>query len=174
MKLAVALLLVLVLAPACSDPEVVPTGAAAESPEELARRMQATIAEHAARPEHAAPEVTIQHLLVGVAGAVAGVTRGPGEAEAFAAELLGRVRSGEDFDLLVKNHTNEVHPGIYVLSATAAEPPRVYARTGISAGLGDLAWRLEVGEIGVCAYDGGISGQQPKSPLGYHLVKRLK
>lgn len=164
----------LALFSACSDSELAQAGAAAESSEELVRRMLASIAEQGARPEHGASVVTIQHLLVGVSGGVSGVTRGPLEAEGFAAELLARAQNGEDFDLLVKNHTNEVHPGIYTLSAADSEPPRVYSRAEMVAGLGDLAWRLEVGEFGVSPYDGGIPGHTPKSPLGYHLVKRLK
>ncbi|NOT31342.1 MAG: hypothetical protein HOP15_12925 [Planctomycetes bacterium] len=172
MKLLAVLLMALFVG--CSDFEVGSAGAAAETPEELVRRMLATIAEQSARPEHGASEVTIQHLLVGVSGGVAGITRAPLEAEGLAAELLARAQNGEDFDLLVKNHTDEVHPGIYTLSALHADPPRVYARAGMVVGLGDLAWRLEVGELGVAPYDGGIPGHTPKSPRGYHLVKRLK
>jgi len=171
MKLAPALLLALASA-ACSKAPPPPAAAPQETPEQQLAAMYAVVDEVAARAEDPAEEVTFQHLLVGV-GAELG--RSPGEAEELAAALFARARAGEDFDLLVKVHTNEVHPGIYTLARGPGDPPRVWPRAELVAGLGDTAWRLKVDELGVVPYDGtGIPGQQTRSPLGYHLVKRLK
>jgi len=168
-----ALLLSLVPLGACSDPEPGP-GPPAQTPEELLRLLHVAVDELAARPEHTASEVTFQHLLVGVAGGIPGVTRTPAEAELLAAELLARAVAGEDFDLLVKNETDEVHPGIYTFTTGTPEPGRSVARSAMMRGVGDAAWRLAVGELGVAPYDGGQPGHEPASPLGYHHVLRIK
>ncbi len=168
-------LCLLVLLSACSNSSGTPPETAAETPEELLRQMRQVVVELGARPEHQDPQVTIQHLLVAVAGGgVPSATRTPAEAEAFAAGLLARARQGEDFDTLVKSHTDEVHPGIYVMSLGISPGPPVYARAELVPGFGDVAWRLGVGEIGVLPYDGGVPGHEPKSPHGYHLIKRLE
>lgn len=165
----------LVLLPACSDSSGTPPETAAETPEELRRRMDLAIAELEARPEHRDPQVTIQHLLVAVAGGgVQGARRTPAEAGALTAELLARSLQGEDFDTLVKNYTDEVHPGIYTMSLEPGTAPGVHPRADMVACLGDVAWRLRVGEIGVAPYDGGSAGHEPRSPHGYHLIKRLE
>jgi len=169
---AAGLLLFLAPLAACSDDAPPPPDPAAPSSEELVRRMYAVVDEVAARVEDPVEEVTFQHLLVGV-GQDFG--RSPGEAEELAASLFARARAGEDFDLLVKNHTNDVHPGIYTLTRGVGDPPRTYARDGMVPGLGDVAWRLALDELGVSPYDGsGIPGRPAKSPLGFHILKRLK
>jgi hypothetical protein len=172
---ALLALLFLVLAPlgACSDPEPTP-GPPAQTPEELLRLLKVAVDGLAARPEHTASEVTFQHLLVGVAGGVPGVTRTAAEAELLAAGLLARAVAGEDFDLLVKNETDDRHPGIYTLTTGTPEPGRSVARSAMMRGVGDAAWRLAVGELGVAPYDGGQPGHEPVSPLGWHLVLRAR
>jgi hypothetical protein len=169
--LSALLLLVLVPLGACSDPEPGP-GPPAQTPEELLRLLHVAVEQLAARPEHTATEVTFQHLLVGVAGGIPGVTRTPAEAELFAAELLARSVAGEDFDLLVKNESDDIHPGIHTLTMGTPEPGHSVARSAMMRGVGDVTWRLAVGEVGVAPYDGGVP--EPVSPLGYHLVLRLK
>ena len=160
--------------PACSNADEAPPGPSLGTVEEQVTRLYAVIDEQAARTEGTESEVTLQHLLVAVAGGgVEGAERSPSEAEELAAELYARAMAGEDFDLLVKNYTNEVHPGIYTLTAGPSDPPRAYARDEMVTGLGDVAWRLQVGELGISPYDGGLLGAK-KSPLGFHLVKRLK
>jgi hypothetical protein len=126
-----------------------------------------------AKPEHTDPEVTVQHLLVGVAGQLPGVTRTPGEAETMTADLYARILAGEDFDTLIKNHTNDAHPGIYSMGLKVA-PAGGRLRSGMVGAFGDVGWRLAVGEIGVCRFDGGIPGHEARSPFGYHIVKRIK
>lgn len=178
MKLGPSLALsgaLLVAGAACSDPAPSALERPAETPEALARAMRAAVDELRARPEQSVERIVIQHLLVAVrGGGVTSATRSPAEAEALTAELFARARAGEDFDLLVKIHTDDVYPGTLVLSSTADDPPRVYARSQMKPGLIEVAWRLAVGELGVALHDGGAPGQAPPSPLGYHLIRRLE
>ena len=161
----------LVLLAACGDGDDVAVRRPVGTPEELAAGLATAAVELAARAEHGAEEVTIQHLLVAVEGADAGATRTPEEAQALAAEILARARTGEDFDLLVKNHTDDEYPGIYVLATVASDSTRVARSTLSPSLLGDAAWRLEVGEVGVVPFD---AAGEHGSTLGYHLLERLK
>jgi len=158
------------LVPACGGSE--PAAPSGPSPEEALAALRADAAALRARAEHQDPEVTLQHCLIGVAGHGTPATRSAAEAEALAAEVYARARSGEDFDLLVKNHTDDAHPGIYVLSLAPGAGPGVYARAQMMPALGDTAWRLAVGELGVAAFDGDAA--EPRSPFGWHVVRRLK
>jgi len=120
------------------------------------------IAELYARDEHTAPNVEVQHILVSFAGAprMRGVTRSKAEAEELAADLMVRIHAGEDFDALVKEYTNDSHPGIYPMTTSS--------RSGMVAGFGDVAWRLEVDEIGVSPF------HEQDSPFGWHIIQRRK
>lgn len=123
------------------------------------------------RAEHGAEEVKVQHLLIAYERAgIPGVTRSLDDAEALAAELWERLGAGEDFDALVKEYTNDSHPGIYSLVARGEGDPDggVFKRDDMVPAFGETAWRLEVGEIGVALY------HPVKSPYGYHIVKRLE
>jgi hypothetical protein len=156
---------------ACSGKEPV-SDVPALSPEEALRLLRTDVAALAARPEHHEPVVTIQNLLVGVKGGGSRSQRSPAEAEAFAAEVYARAKQGDDFDLLVKNHSDDAHPGLFTLSLEPSAEPDVYARGKMPLGCGDAAWRLAVGEIGVSPYD--AAGPTPRSPMGYHILKRVK
>jgi hypothetical protein len=171
--LAASLLLTASALCACSgDAEDAP--APAQPDQQLVQQMKLAIAELEKRPEHGEGELTIQHLLVGVAGALPNVKRTESEAEGLAADLYARAKGGEDFDTLVKNFTDDEHPGIYTMSLTVSDQPKVYRRDEMTvAAFGDVAWRLAVGELGVAPYDGDVPGK-PKSPYGYHVIKRLK
>jgi len=150
-------------------------GATAAAPTDPVSAMNAAIDACMAKAEHTDPEVTIQHCLVGVGGAgLPGVTRSPGEAETLTADLYARILAGEDFDAIVKNNTNDSHPGIYAMSLGQPSSAGVYPRAGMVAGFGEVAWRLAVGEVGIARFDGGVPGANPKSPYGYHIIKRLK
>jgi hypothetical protein len=160
---------------ACGDAPAT-TDLPAQSPEELRRALCDDAALLLARGEHHAPTVTVQHLLVGVRGAVPAAQRSAEEAEALAAELYARAKAGEDFDVLAKNFSDD--PTIeYAMSleTPSLEPGAtsdVYPRARMKACLGDVAWRLSVGEIGAALFDGASAA--PRSPYGYDLVKRLK
>lgn len=113
------------------------------------------------RPEHGATRVEVQHVLVGYAGApLQGVTRTVPEAERLAAEIYVEAVGGADFGDLVSRHTDDRAPGIYEMTTES--------RRQMVQGFGDVAWRLQVGEIGVSP----LHPQQ--SPFGWHVIKRLE
>jgi hypothetical protein len=170
-----ALLALCVFGLACSGSDEPLDEVAAERPEELARRLQASAAELAARPEHDAERVRVQHLLVGVAHErLSKVARTRAEAEALAAQLFARAKLGEDFDTLVRNHTDDSYPGVYTLSREPSSEPEVLPRATMFPAFGDAAWRLAVGELGVALYDGGVAGERARCPWGYELLLRLE
>ncbi len=124
----------------------------------------------AARPEE--PEVVVvQHLLIGFKRTLPkkGVTRTKKEAMALAEDLLRRAREGEDFDALVREHTDDSHPGLYTLTNRKA-PVRAgtYKRDDMVPSFGDVAFSLKPGEIGMAKYS--ASG----SPYGWHVIKRIE
>lgn len=116
--------------------------------------------------------VVVQHILIGFKGSVRGkaIERTKKEAKALADELLLRARSGaEDFDALVKQYTDDRHPGIYKLTNRGA--PRMngaYQRDDMAGRFGDVAFSLAVGEFGLAEYSATAS------PYGWHLIKRLE
>jgi hypothetical protein len=123
-----------------------------------------------------APEpdfITVQHILIGFQGSVPGkpITRTKEEAKKLADEILKRAKDGEDFDALVKEYTNDSHPGIYKMSnrgvTPTANPPQMFPRERMVPAFGDVGFPLEVGGIGMAEWD------QQKSPFGWHIIKRL-
>ena len=118
-------------------------------------------------PDH----ITIPHVLIGFAGSVPGknITRTQAEAKTLAEDILARARKGEDFDALVKQHTDDSHPGIYAMSNIGvAAAPGEYPRNRMVPAFGDAGFPLQVGEIGMAPYDAA------RSPFGWHVVKRIK
>lgn len=117
--------------------------------------------------------ITVQHILIAFAGTVPGkeITRTQGEAEVLANSLFERAQGGEDFDLLVKQFTDDAAPGIYKMAnrGVQADPDQqIYPRDGMVPAFGDVGFPLQVGEIGMAPYD-------PKtSPYGWHIIKRLE
>lgn len=126
------------------------------------------------RAESAGPapdKVIVQHLLVSFAGRLPGraVPRSQSDAASLAASLLDRARGGADFDALVKEFTDDRHPGLYTMVGRGQVPgPGQYGRDQMVPGFGDVAFTLAVGEIGLCPFDG------VKSPFGWHLIKRIE
>lgn len=126
------------------------------------------------RAESAGPapdKVVVQHLLVSFAGRLPGrtIARSQAEASKLAASLFERARSGEDFDALVKEFTDDRHPGFYTMVGIGQVPASgEYGRDQMVPGFGDVAFTLAVGEIGLCPFDG------VRSPFGWHLIKRLQ
>lgn len=180
MKLA--LLIPLLALAACSKSGSTPAapenaGKPAEAPVDKVTAMNAAIDTLMAKAEHAATEIKVQHILIGVSGAPRlNVTRTPGEAEAMAADLYARAIAGEDFATLVKNYSNDPGEGIYTLITKGSSDYAnlIFQRGEMALAFGDVGWRLEVGEIGATRFDGGIPGTSPRSPFGYHIIKRLK
>ena len=110
------------------------------------------------RPERAEEEVEVQHILIKVAGS------NKKTAEEKAAEIHTKVRSGEDFAALVDEHSEDPsktgNKGIFTVSK---------ARAGaLVKGFENVAWRLNVNEIGVCPW------HERDSSFGYHIIKRIK
>ncbi len=161
----IALCLVLLMAWGCSgekkDADV------AEVPAEEAPVADTT--DVSAEPDY----VSVQHILVAFEGSVPGknITRSQVDAAAFAAELLKRAQDGEDFDALVKGHTDDAPPGIYHMANFGAKEDfdnMILPRKGMVAAFGDVGFLLAVGEIGLAPYDA------QSSPFGYHIIKRVK
>lgn len=165
------------LSPGCSEPAET-AAASSQSAEEKLAALNTAIESVQARPEHDANEVTVQHLLVGVNGPnLQQVKRAAGDAERLTADLYARAKSGEDFDTLVKNYSDDSHPGIYTLlkEGTSDQARGIFMRSEMVQGFGDTAWRLEVGEIGVTEYDPPPWQMGTgKAEFGFHIVKRLR
>jgi hypothetical protein len=171
MRLAAPLSLAVLLSLAACGPPA-PT----LTPEQQVAALNSAIDALAARPEDGTSEVTVQHLLVGVVGNLPGVTRPGGDAERLTAELYLRAKDGEDFDDLVREYTDDTHPGIYrmITSGKSDEARGTLLRSEMVKGFGDVAWRLAVGEIGVVPYDPPPQFGGGTSPFGFHIVKRLR
>jgi hypothetical protein len=117
--------------------------------------------------------ITVQHILIGFEGSVPGkpITRSPEEAQKLAEDLLKKAQAGEDFDALVKEYTDDSHPGVYKMAnfgAPADMSQRVFARDGMVKAFGDVGFPLEVGGVGLAAYD------DKNSPFGWHIIKRVE
>jgi parvulin-like peptidyl-prolyl isomerase len=115
-----------------------------------------------ARPEHAVEKVKLQHVLVAFVGAKRGSEskRTYAEARTLTEELLKRARGGEDFASLMKHYSSDDQGGTYTLTQADRD---TYAQN-----FHQIAFRLEVGEIGVAAH------HRSKSPFGWHVIKRLE
>ena len=118
--------------------------------------------------------VTVQHILISFGGGIPNkpeLTRTLPEAETLAKEILERAKKGEDFDALVKEYTDDSHPGIYSMHNIDVTPDasiKEYPRAGMVKAFGDVSFSLDVGEIGMTGYD------VETSPYGWHIIKRLK
>ena len=117
--------------------------------------------------------ISVQHILVGFTGTVPGksITRSQEEAQALAEDVFKRAQAGEDFDVLVKEYTDDSHPGIYKMAnfdVPADMSQRVFARSQMVKAFGDVGFPLEVGEIGMASYD------PETSQFGWHVIKRVE
>lgn len=122
--------------------------------------------------------ITVQHCLIGFQGSVQGkvILRSEAEAEALAQELFAKAQAGEEFSKIVVAHTDDSAPGIYRLAndgfpgdTTSRIPSKhVMPRSQMVPAFGDVGFNLEVGEVGLAAYD------RVTSPFGWHIIKRIK
>jgi parvulin-like peptidyl-prolyl isomerase len=122
-----------------------------------------------AEPEH----VAVQHILIAFRGSTPSqkVTRSQAEAEKLALQIFERAKAGEDFDAMVKTYTNDEYPGIYRMSNLNVTPDpgkREFPRSRMVKAFGDVSFGLEVGAIGLAAYDPATS------KYGWHIIKRLE
>jgi hypothetical protein len=117
--------------------------------------------------------VTVQHILIAFRGSIPDpkVTRGQADAERLALEIFEKAKAGEDFDALVKSYTNDAYPGIYKMANRGVTPDtsrQEFSRTRMVQAFGDVSFGLEVGGIGLAAYD-PVTGK-----YGWHIIKRLE
>jgi len=117
--------------------------------------------------------IVVQHILIGFEGSVPGkpITRDKEEAARVAAFVLKQAQIGEDFAGLVRQYTDDTHPGIYKM-ANFGVPGDVnegiFPRGQMVAAFGDVGFPLEVGGIGMASYD------TQTSPFGWHIIKRIE
>ena len=116
-------------------------------------------------PQH----IQVAHILISFAGAGTEATRSKAEAEKMAGDVLARAKKGEEFPKLVKELSDDSGEGIYGMANFKVAPAGgEYPRQGMVAAFGDVGFVLEVGAIGMSAFD------PVKSPYGWHIIKRLK
>lgn len=123
--------------------------------------------------------IRVQHVLIAFQHAVGFRDRGGAperartrtfdEARKLAASILERAKAGEDFDGLVKEHTDDTAPGIYDLVDGDDRPPKgAYHRLKMAKAFGDVGYSLQPGETGIAEY------HQADSPFGWHVIRRLR
>jgi hypothetical protein len=117
--------------------------------------------------------IAVQHILIAFEGTLPGkpVSRTQDEAKTLAGEIFEKAKSGEDFDALVKEHTDDAYPGIYKMANFNGQPDmaqQIYPRARMVPAFGNVGFKLQVGEIGLAEFD-------PKtSPYGWHIIKRVE
>jgi parvulin-like peptidyl-prolyl isomerase len=117
--------------------------------------------------------VTVQHILIAFKGSIPKetVTRTREEAEKLALEIFERARTGEDFDSLVKEYSDDQYPGVYGMSNFNVEPDQDLGespRSRMVKAFGDVSFKLSVDGIGLAEYD------PEDSKYGWHIIKRIK
>jgi foldase protein PrsA len=114
--------------------------------------------------------VTVKHVLVAFQGAMRSrVTRTKSEAERLAYDVLKRAKAGEDFDALMKSHSDDPGGGTYAMSNSGVpSEPGEMSRDDMARAFGDVGFKLEVGEVGFAFHD------EARSPFGFHILKRVK
>ena len=114
--------------------------------------------------------VTVQHVLISFKGKSSKpVERTKKQAEDLAWEIFDRAEAGEDFDALVKEYTDDSHPGIYTMvNRGVPQKPGTSKREGMAASFGDVSFKLDVGETGMARFHSELS------PFGWHIIKRIE
>ena len=129
-----------------------------------------------ARPDVKENLIKVQHILIGVGPRFGGAE--PAEAEKRAAQILEELAAagGENFDELVKKHTNDAYPGIYsmILEGNPDRNNLVFRRDQMVAAFGDVGWKLQVGEVGISPYDPRPPAGKGTSYYGLHIIKRIE
>ena len=122
--------------------------------------------------ENAEPDkVRVQHVLIGFKHTVDGkkIDRTKKEAEKLASDVLETALAGVEFPLLVQKFSDDKYPGIYVLVNKGETPgPGEHRRYDMMTCFGNVAFSLEVDEIGMAEYNGG------RCKFGWHVIKRLE
>ena len=121
-------------------------------------------------PSDEPSSLTVKHVLIAVKGGRSPTAKlEKPEAEKLAFEILARARSGEDFDALVQQYSEDPGKEPYAMTNSGIPPgPGEYSRSTMFSGFGDVSFRLQVGQVGIAPYDPRTSG------YGYHVIKRVK
>jgi len=117
--------------------------------------------------------VTVQHILIGFKRSIPDkkVDRNKAEARELANDLLERAKGMDqkEFTALVEEYTDDSPPGIYILVNEGQPLVRgARKRRDMVANFGDVAFELEIGEVGIANYHGG------NCPYGWHIIMRLE
>jgi hypothetical protein len=114
--------------------------------------------------------IVVQHILISFKAKTGRfVDRNKAEAEALAKEVLELARADEEFGQLVRKYTDDSAPGIYRMTNFKVEPMASETpRDGMVKYFGDVAFSLEVGEVGLAEF------HATRSPYGWHVIKRLE
>lgn len=130
----------------------------------------------AGQPRH----IKVQHILIAFQDSIpgkSGISRSKEKAGELAKKLLEQARSGQDFTTLVTRYTDDSAPGHYRLanfnvpilrSQPGARTGQESKRKDMVKSFGDVAFSLEVGEVGLAEYD------LDHCPYGWHIIKRLE
>jgi len=111
-----------------------------------------------AKPKVPGDKITVQHVLIAFKGAQnATVTRTREEAKVLAEKVWNDAKSGINFKDLMTMHSTDSGGGEYEMS-----------RDQMVLGFREIAWRLNVDEIGVAPW------HDKDSPYGWHIIKRIK
>jgi hypothetical protein len=124
-----------------------------------------------AEPRTEPDMVVVDHILIGVAGALP-VRRSAAEAKALTNEILGKLKDGADWDALKSAHSDDPPPGGPYTMTNFGKPTHggAMGRGDMVRSFGDVSFGLDVGEIGVAAYQPAARA----SPFGYHIIKRIR
>ena len=116
--------------------------------------------------------ITVQHVLIGFDKSVPGKTdRTQAEAQTLANSVYEKAKAGENFDELVREYSNDNYPGVYELANFGVEADKdmlQYNRKDMAKSFGDVAFSLQVNEIGMANYD------KSNSKYGWHIILRLE
>ena len=115
--------------------------------------------------------ITIKHVLIAFKDTGTKATRSREDAEKLTYDLVARAKSGEDFDKLMKEFSNDPGGGTYTLvnnGVTADQAAGEFDRSGMVPAFGDVGFRISLNEIAVAEHD------DKTSPFGWHVIKRVK
>ena len=93
-------------------------------------------------------------------------------ASSLAERLFERARAGQDFESLVTDYSDDVHPGTYRLveAAVPGRPRGVWTSDvlRVEKVFADVAFGLQAGEVGLARY------HRSDCRFGWHIIKRLE
>ena len=122
--------------------------------------------------------ITVQHILIAYSGSVEGksISRSIVEAKQLANQVFEKAKTSDDFDGMVKEYTDDSHPGIYrmanfTIAGDMSSPNKanwIYERGGMVPAFGNIGFQLQVGEVGMSTQD------RKESPYGWHIIKRVE